>query len=153
MRTTVSYIALAFALATGTSAANAQATITRQISDQPVETVITQEPTVQTTETVRTVRPAARSTVRHQVVTTQRTVVSQRVVPAPPPVIDQAVAANPAPLYNYVPPVGAAPTVDETMVAQPPLGSTIPVYRYIYEPDRILVIDPNTNIAIQALPR
>jgi hypothetical protein len=29
----------------------------------------------------------------------------------------------------------------------------LPSYRYVYEPDRILVIDPATGIAIQALPR
>jgi hypothetical protein len=29
----------------------------------------------------------------------------------------------------------------------------MPAYRYIYEPDRILVIDPYTNIAVQAIPR
>jgi hypothetical protein len=29
----------------------------------------------------------------------------------------------------------------------------IPGYRYVYEPDRILVIDPYTNIAVQAIPR
>jgi len=27
------------------------------------------------------------------------------------------------------------------------------IYRYVYEPDRILVIDPATNIAVQAIPR
>jgi len=27
------------------------------------------------------------------------------------------------------------------------------IYRYVYEPDRILVIDPTTNIAVQAIPR
>jgi hypothetical protein len=153
MRTSIFYGALAFAVAAGTSAANAQTTITRQISDQPVETIITQQPVVRTTETVRTVRPAARSTVRHQVVMTRRTIVSQQVVPTrtvAPQAIDDTVATNPQPLYDVVPP---APIVDGTMIGQPAVGSTIPIYRYIYEPDRILVIDPNTNIAIQALPR
>jgi hypothetical protein len=32
-------------------------------------------------------------------------------------------------------------------------GTALPLYRYVYEPDRILVIDPATNIAIQAIPR
>ena len=32
-------------------------------------------------------------------------------------------------------------------------GMPIPGYRYVYEPDRILVIDPYTNIAVQAIPR
>ena len=32
-------------------------------------------------------------------------------------------------------------------------ATAIPTYRYVYEPDRILVIDPTTGIAVQALPR
>ena len=40
-----------------------------------------------------------------------------------------------------------------THVALPAAGAAIPVYRYVYEPDRILVVDPATNIAIQAIPR
>jgi hypothetical protein len=113
--------------------------------------------TVQTTETVRTVRPGARPTVHKRVVTTTReTVISQRAV-APQPLYD---VAPPAPLatrtyapllYDTVAPV---PTVDDTYVnALPAAGAAIPVYRYVYEPDRILVIDPATNIAIQAIPR
>ena len=55
------------------------------------------------------------------------------------------------PLYDGVVP---APTVDNTYInAVPPAGAAIPIYRYVYEPDRILVIDPATNIAIQAIPR
>jgi hypothetical protein len=33
------------------------------------------------------------------------------------------------------------------------VGTTTPFYRYVYEPNRILVIDPNTGVAVQALPR
>jgi hypothetical protein len=165
MRNTISALtALGLAVAAGPTIANAQTVI----SDQPVETVITQQPvqTVQTTETVRTVRPGARPIVRKRVVTTTRqTVVSQRAVapqplydvvpPAPlatrtyaPPLYDTAAP----PLYDTVaPPI---PTVDDTYVnALAPAGAAIPVYRYVYEPDRILVIDPATNIAIQAIPR
>lgn len=32
-------------------------------------------------------------------------------------------------------------------------AAPVPVYQYIYQPDRILVIDPVTGIAVQALPR
>jgi hypothetical protein len=141
MKSSISYIAVAVALATGTTAANAQTFITR---DQPIETVITQPPvqTVQTTETVQTVRPAPRS-VRRQLVTTKRTVTTT--TPAP-------VAGNPQPLYDRAPlydTVAPPPaTIDDAVV-----GTTIPAYRYVYEPDRILVIDPNTGIAVQALPR
>jgi hypothetical protein len=167
MRNTISTLtALGVAVAVGPTAANAQTVI----SDQPVETVITQQPvqqTVQTTETVRTVRPGARPVVRKRVVTTTRqTVVSQRalapqplydvVPPAPAPVVTRTYAP---PLYDTVAPplydtAAPAPTVDDTYVnALPPAGAATPVYRYVYEPDRILVVDPVTNIAIQAIPR
>ena len=44
--------------------------------------------------------------------------------------------------------------MDDTYVnAAPPVGAAIPIYRYVYEPDRILVIDPATNVAIQSIPR
>ncbi len=165
MRNTISALtALGVAVAAGPTVANAQTVI----SGQPVETVITQQPvqTVQTTtETVRTVRPGARPTVRKRVVTTTRqTVVSQRAV-APQALYD---VVPPAPLatrtyapalYDTVAPrlydtAAPVPTMDDTYVnALPPVGAAIPVYRYVYEPDRILVIDPATNIAIQAIPR
>jgi hypothetical protein len=167
MRNTISYAAALTALGlavAGPTAAKAQTVI----SGQPVETVITQQPvqTVQTTtETVRTVRPGARPTVRKRVVTTTRqTVVSQRTV-APQPLYDVvppaplATRTYAAPLYGTVAPplydtVAPVPTVDDTYInALPPAGAAIPVYRYVYEPDRILVIDPTTNIAIQAIPR
>ena len=165
MRNTISYTAALTALGlaiAGPTAAKAQTVI----PDRPVETVITQQPvqTIQTTETVRTVRPGARPIVRKRVVTTTRqTVVSQRAVavqalydvvpPAPlatrtyaPPLYDTVAP----PLYDTVAPV---PTVDDTYVNALPPGAAIPVYRYVYEPDRILVVDPVTNIAIQAIPR
>jgi len=165
MRNTISYTAALTALGlaiAGPTAAKAQTVI----PDRPVETVITQQPvqTIQTTETVRTVRPGARPIVRKRVVTTTRqTVVSQRAVavqalydvvpPAPlatrtyaPPLYDTVAP----PLYDTVAPV---PTVDDTYVNALAPGAAIPVYRYVYEPDRILVVDPVTNIAIQAIPR
>jgi hypothetical protein len=154
MRNTISALtALGLAAAAGPTVANAQTVI----PDQPVETVITQQPvqTVQTTETVRTVRPGARPIVRKRVVTTTRqTVVSQRAV-APQPLYD---VVPPAPVVTraYAPPLYdvAAPAPTDTYVnAVPPAGAAIPVYRYVYEPDRILVVDPTTNLAIQAIPR
>ncbi len=157
MRNTISYAAALTALGlaiAGPTAANAQTVI----PDQPVETVITQQPvqTVQTIETVRTVRPGARPIVRKRVVTTTRqTVISQRTVAAQPlydfvppaPVVTRTYAP---PLYDTVAP---APTVDDTYINAPPAGAAIPVYRYVYEPDRILVVDPVTNIAVQSIPR
>ena len=148
MKSSISYIAVAVALAAGTTAANAQTFITR---DQPVETVITQQPVqTVTTETVQTVRPAPRSA-RRQVVTTRRTVTTT----TPAPVA--AIAANPQPLYDQAPLYDTvapppAPTIDDAVI-NASVGTTIPAYRYVYEPDRILVIDPSTGIAVQALPR
>jgi len=62
------------------------------------------------------------------------------------------------PLYNVAAPVvapapfvGAAPAIGAAPAAQS--GMPIPGYRYVYEPDRILVIDPYTSIAVQAIPR
>jgi hypothetical protein len=157
MRNTISALtALGLTVAVGPTIANAQTVI----SDQPVETIITQQPvqTVQTTETTRTVRPGARPIVRRRVVTTTRqTVVSQRAV-APQPLYD---VVPPAPMVarTYAPPlydtVAPAPIVDDTYInnAVPAAGAAYPIYRYVYEPDRILVIDPATNITIQAIPR
>jgi hypothetical protein len=149
MRSSISYIAVAVALAAGTTVASAQTVITR---DQPVETVITQPPaqTVQTTETVQTVRPARRTAARRQVVTTKRTVTTT----TPAPVA--SIVANPQPLYDQAPLYDTVapppPTVDDAVI-NASVGTTIPTYRYVYEPDRILVVDPNTGIAVQALPR
>jgi hypothetical protein len=167
MRTQVSLIALT--LLAGTTAASAQTVITRDIFGQPVETVITQQPvqTVQTIQTTRTIGPA-RST-RRQVVTTRRTITTERVAPAvaatyPQPLYDVAAPLDVAPpLYDTVAPapppraavVGMTPVAED--IAPPvygtPFNTAIPTYRYVYEPDRILVIDPATNIAIQAIPR
>jgi hypothetical protein len=54
-----------------------------------------------------------------------------------------ALVAEPAysrPLYDVAAPAGQS-------------GVPLPGYRYVYEADRILVIDPYTNIAVQAIPR
>ena len=162
MRNTISALtALGLTVAVGPTVANAQTVI----SDQPVETIITQQPvqTVQTTETVRTVRPGARPIVHKRVVTTTRqTVVQRAVVPQPlydvVPPAPLATRTYAPPLYDTVAPplydtAAPAPTVDDTYVNALPAGAAIPVYRYVHEPDRILVIDPTTNIAIQAIPR
>ena len=158
--------ALCLSLVAGSTAANAQTVITRDISGQPVETVITQPVQTVTTETTRTVRPNGRVRERRVVTTTRRTVVNQAAVPAQPlydVVTPPAPFVAPAPvvttrtygrpLYDMV----AAPTVDDTMInaAVAPIApaSAVPAYRYVYEPDRILVIDPVTNIAVQSIPR
>ncbi len=158
MRFHVPSTALGLALVAAAPAANAQAVITREIV-QPVQTV-------QTTETIRTVRPALR-TVRRQIVTTRTitrrvvpapTVVARTVTTVPQPLYDEVapapIAAAPQPLYDEVlpPPAVPAPAVGTTPVAQDSYTEPF-IYRYVYEPDRILVVDPNTGIAVQAIPR
>lgn len=160
MRFYIPYTALGLALVAGAPAANAQTVITREIVSPPAETVIAQPvQTVQTTETIRTVRPAASRTARRQVVTT-RTITRQRFVPAVV-VVARTVPATAQPLYDEVMP---APIPNGTDYS-PPLYDTVAtpmvrdqytepfIYRYVYEPDRILVVDPNTGIAVQAIPR
>jgi hypothetical protein len=176
MRIHIPCAALGLAVAAFVPAAHAETIVTRQIVDQPVETVRT----VTTTRTIRPVR-------HHSVVETRRTTVTDRaalvgpgaavaaapppVVPAPAPVYDAAVpvpaVAAPAPVYDDDDAVvGPAPVVDAADVAPPPavfdqapippgvpVGTVMPAYRYVYQWDRILVIDPVTGIAVQSLPR
>ena len=64
-------------------------------------------------------------------------------------------------LYDVATSAAVAPTVQPTVPAAPVLGATtavggpvaMPTYRYVYQPDRILVIDPYTNIAVRTIPR
>jgi hypothetical protein len=62
-------------------------------------------------------------------------------------------------LYDVATPAAVAPAVQPAVPAAPVLGATTAVggpvatYRYVYQPDRILVIDPYTNIAVQTIPR
>jgi hypothetical protein len=159
--------AIGLVLAAGVTAAHAQTVITRQVVDPAVETI-------QTTETTRTVRPAPARRARGEVVTTRT--ITRQVVPTPS-VIARTVTAVPQPLYDEVTPAPVAassedygpPLYDEVVspgavtaparVATPVVedgavvGSAPFVYRYVYEPDRILVIDPTTNLAVQSIPR
>jgi hypothetical protein len=158
MRRYISYAALGVALAAGASAAQAQ-TVDTVIAPQPGPTV------VETVRTVSTTAPQQRIVNRHVVrtrtgnrVTTTRTTVTERIVPAPAvvpaePTYTEVVQAPPAVgpayprLYDVVTPAPGAPG---TALGTP---NGAPAYRYVYEPDRILVIDPYSNIAVQALPR
>ena len=176
MKHTVLLPALGVALLAGTSLARAQ-TVDTVVTPAPM--VIAQDQLlvtgpapvietvpVQTTETVRTerstshpLRRMARGTALRPVetVTTTRTTIRENIAPAPMAPAAAAIAqpgytevvqapppvAYPGPLYDYVP-AGAAAVVE-----QPPLTA----YRYVYQPDRILVIDANTGVAVQALPR
>jgi hypothetical protein len=179
MRQIVLLPALGVALLAGTSLARAQ-TVETVVTPAPM--VIAQDPLlvtapspvietmpVRTTETVRTerstihpVRRTARGTGLRPVdtVTTTRTTIREHIAPAPMPPAAAAIvqpgytevvetpppAAYPGPLYDYVP-AGAAPPA--AVLERPP----VPAYSYVYQPDRILVIDANTGIAVQALPR
>jgi hypothetical protein len=62
------------------------------------------------------------------------------------------------PLYDTVvetpDPAAVAPIAAPVPAVAPvAVGAAVPAYRYVYEADRILVIDPATNIVVQALPR
>jgi len=142
----------------------------------PVQTIETVR-TVQSTTTPR--RSVAGRPLRS--VTTTRTTVRERVVPAPmvvaapvapavraiaQPGYTEVVGAPgaawtyPAPLYDVVPGAAVAPLASPAptgVFGQPVAGgavvTTVPAYRYVYEPDRILVIDANSGIAVQAIPR
>jgi hypothetical protein len=141
---------LGLLFAAAAPSAHAQTVYTQEpdgtvIAQQPVVTVpaapvVTQPAqTVRTVTTVQTERPVS----RRRVVVTRETTVRNSVIPPAPAVVAPPVAAvSPGPLYDVVAP--AAP-------AGP--GAAVPFYRYEYEPDRILVIDPSTGIAVQAIPR
>jgi hypothetical protein len=162
MRNPVAFAAIGLALMAGTTLAHAQT----------AETIITPEPggaarivrsvPVKTIETVRIVETtgpkAGRTAARHvssnlgtRRVTT-RTIVREAVTPSPPGPAVEAVA-DPAypPLYDMVT-SGAAP-LGAVPAAAPGAAPVQPAWQYVYEPDRTLVIDPSTGIAVQSLPR
>lgn len=159
MRLPVSCTVLGLALIAGVPVAKAQTVIAPAVVDQPVITVptatVVQPEMVQTTETVRVVHPAPRSA-RRQIVTTRT--VTRRVVPSTT-VVARTVPATPQPLYDEVAPAPIAsapqPLYDEVAapVATAPAIAQPYAYRYVYQPDRILVVDPITGIAVQAIPR
>jgi hypothetical protein len=178
MRLPVSYAALGsalgLALVAGGSAAHAQTVIRPAVVDQPVF--------VQTTETVRTIRPlrsrrevVTTRTITRRVVPTSTTTVVARIPAAPQPLYDEVAPASfpnapqpiydevapasfpsaPQPLYDEVAaPMAPAPMVDaRPMIAGDAVATQPYAYRYVYQPDRILVIDPATGIAVRAIPR
>jgi hypothetical protein len=187
MKRLVAFSALGVALAAG-APANAQAVITREIIDQPVEAIVIQQPnstalaeeplittpsaeTVEafpvetvTTTTVRTlrrpVRRRAESRVANTITTTtkrtyyrDRVVVGAAVSPAVETLVEPYTEMVEAPAIPY----DHGPFYD---IATPPAmnalaaGSYAPtIYRYVYEPDRILVVDPYTNVVVQAIPQ
>ena len=134
---------------------------------QPAPTVATAP--VETLETVRTVRTttAPRTVGRHvtrprmrtarRVTTTRTTTTVRRGIITTPDVVATAAyneLVQGPPLYDVVVPAPAvAPVATRPVVPAAAPATTVPLYRYVYEPDRILVIDPYTNIAVQAIPR
>jgi len=176
MSSHVSYAVLAVALLAGIPAANAQDMIVQPLPPgavvtRPAATVETVP--VETVETVRTVRSvghSGRGAISHHVVrnrpetivttTTRRGILGERVVPAPA-VVAPAPAAVGEPGYTEMveaPPADSPPLYDvttpATVITEPAAGAPVaPAYRYVYEPDRILVIDPVTGIAVQAIPQ
>jgi hypothetical protein len=173
----VSYAVLAVVLLAGMPAANAQDVIVQPLPPgavvtRPAATVETVP--VETVETVRTVRSvghSGRRAISHHVVrnrpetivttTTRRTILGERVVPAPA-VVEPLPAAVAEPGYTemleappaYSPSLYDVTTPPAAVITEPAAGApAAPAYRYVYEPDRILVIDPVTGIAVQAIPR
>ena len=133
---------------------------------QPVQTV-------QTIETVRTVRPAA----RHQIVATRTIVHRVALAGNSRPLYDYAGSTPPAPApsyqnatyYNgdatYTRPLYATAAMPVMQTVATPVMQTVatpvvataviaaPAYRYVYQWDRILVVDPSTNLVVQTLWR
>ncbi|MGZ5836756.1 MAG: hypothetical protein ACXWJ5_11210 [Xanthobacteraceae bacterium] len=122
----------------------------------PVETVETVR-TVTTTEPRRVHRRAVHPRTVDRVTTVTRTTTVRPGVVAAAPAYDELMRGPR--LYDVVTPAPAAAPVVQPAV--PVVGATtavaapmaMPAYRYIYQPDRILVVDPYTNIAVQAIPR
>ena len=121
----------------------------------PVETVETVR-TVTTTEPRRVHRRVVHARPVARVTTTTRTVIVRQGVATAAPAYDE-LRRGPR-LYDVV---TSGPVVAPALAAQPVVTATsavaapvaMPAYRYVYEPDRILVVDPYTNIAVQAIPR
>ncbi len=172
MRSQISYTVIAAALLGGASIANAQDVVTGPsppgaVVMRPAQTVETVPvETVETVQTVRSVGHAARRpTSRHlarsrpesivtTTTTTRRTILGERVVPAPAVIAPAPPLATAAESTYAEIPAPAYPPRLYDVATEPVFGAPVaPAYRYVYEPDRILVIDPATGIAVQAIPR
>lgn len=163
VRRRLSLVAVSAAVTVGTSMAHAQ-TVETTITPISAATVATMP--VETVETVRTVRTSSprrrrRSVARNRnvdVTVTKTTTVREGVVGAPAVVAAPSVVAVPAydaplqrpRLYDVL---TLAPAVPVDPAVTPAATIQGPGYRYVYQPDRILVVDPYTNVAVQAIPR
>lgn len=117
----------------------------------------------QTVEIVRTVYLPARSAARREIATrrTARRVAATNTYSAPPRDYTETVsvaapayhnaayydyaAGNARPLYD----MAAAPVAQSVAIP----ASAGPIYRYVYQRDRILVVDPSTDTVIHTIPR
>lgn len=132
----------------------------------PVSAVAVTAP-VETIETVRTVTTTEPRRVHRRVVhprTVDRVTTVTRTTTVRPGLVAPGVVAP-----DVVAPgvMAAAPIYDEPMhgprlydmvttahdVAPAVAPAAMPAYRYVYQPDRILVVDPYTNIPVQVIPR
>jgi len=178
MRNRVIFVGLGVALMAGTPVARAQ-TVETIVTPAPGSAVVAQAPVavppsgvllppastvavaapVETVETVRTMTTTGPRRV-HRRVAHPRTVDRVTTITRTTTVRPGVVAAAPAydelmrgpRLYDVVTP---APVVAPAVAAAPVVAApmAMPTYRYVYQPDRILVVDPYTNIAVQAIPR
>ena len=163
MRFNLPYAAVGLALALGAPAAHARTVITTQpapaVIAQPrmvtVPPVVQPVETIQTIQTVRTVRAAPSPSLHaalqplYDVAPAAVALYDAAPAPVPPaPVYGYSSYGYSTPVYDVAPAAVAPAPVIAAPVATQPI-----IYRYVYEPDRILVIDPATNIAVQAIPR
>jgi hypothetical protein len=119
---------------------------------------------VQTVEIVRTVYLPARSAAHRAIVTRQPVRHVAAVTTHSAPLYNYSGTASvvaPAPTYHnatyYDYAAGTRPLYDTAAVplAQPVAApaNAGPVYRYVYQRDRILVMDPSTDTVIHTIPR
>jgi len=117
-------------------------------------------PTKQKGEGVARNATSVRATTAHETTTTQHVIVmTAATVPtavrpryfnyAAPAALSRSRSRIPS--ANKVRALSSAPPGNTAIAVNP--TNPIPMYRYVYEMDRILVIDPHTGIAVQAIPR
>jgi hypothetical protein len=173
--------AAGLALVAGVSAANAQTVITSQPAAARSVTTETTTRTVRTLPPRPARRQVVTThTITQRIVPAPTTVIDRSVAARtyPRPIYDEVVPAPavpaPQPLYSEVPsaPLPPAPAVVAAPTYSPPLydevvetppatvidnGSIVTaqpyMYRYVYQPNSILVIDPATGDVVQTIPR
>jgi hypothetical protein len=106
----------------------------------------------------------ARGATSVRATTARETTTTQHVIVVTAAIVPMAVRPR---YFNYAGPAAFPRSSARTLSANKVLSSArpvetaiglspttpMPIYRYVYETDRILVIDPRTGIAVQAIPR